>query len=233
MRGGAQLLGGDWRGEAVGCWGPFAGPHYTLAAGPHYTLAACRSGRDPHCVLSLPLPGRGHRSLYSRPCFDVWAPGLLAVQSTRAWPHSGLAVPQTPVSPAGPGGAPGARMEGRFPLDSRLVPAVPSPTSGRDPKALSPGSTGPVGRVSAGRRPVPRSCWLGVGVAVRASQDPDGQIRASPWGWGPLGRLPGLGAPQGQNPGKLSARRTLHQSLDPARKSTGCLLGLHFRCNVS
>lgn len=108
-------------------------------------------------------------------------------------------------------------------MDSRLVRAVPSPTSGRDPKALSPGSTGPVGRVSAGRRPVPRSCWLGVGVAVRASQDPDGQMRASPWGWGPLGRLPGLGAAQGRNPGKLSARGTLHQSLDSAQKSTGCL----------
>lgn len=74
--------------------------------------------------------------------------------------------------------------EARFPLDSRLVTAAPSPTSGRDPKALSPGSAGPVGRVSAGRRPVPGSCWLGVGGA------PSGPLRTQT---GRCAPLPGAG----------------------------------------
>uniref|UniRef100_A0A8C2SIL5 BAH domain-containing protein n=1 Tax=Capra hircus TaxID=9925 RepID=A0A8C2SIL5_CAPHI len=103
MRGGAQLLGGDWRGRQWGAGGPSLAP--TTPWPP-----AAQGGTPTVCCL---CPSQAVGTTACTPCFDVWAPGLLAVQSTRAWPHSGLAVPQMPVSPAGPRGAPGARMEGR------------------------------------------------------------------------------------------------------------------------
>ena len=189
MKRGSQLPGGAWRGRQWGAGGP------PLA--PRCTLATCHSGWDPHCVLSLPSQAVGTAACTHVPAVMC---GLQA-----SWPCSQLGPgctqaflclrPRCP--PRVPEALPGPKPEGRFPLDSKLVTAAPSPTSGRDPKALSPGSAGPVGRVSAGRCPVPGSCWLGVGGAVRASQDPDGQMRTSPWGWAPPGRLPALGTPQG------------------------------------
>ena len=114
--------------------------------------------------------------------------------------------------PRAPEALPGSELEGRFPVDSSLVPAVPCPTSGRDPEALSPGSAGrwagcqQVGILSQG------AASLGLGGTVRASQGPDGQMCVSPLGQALLGRVPGLSTPQGQSLGEPSPRGTLRPS---------------------
>ena len=213
-------------GEAVGCWGPSAGPPLHLGYLP------LRVG-PPLCAVSA-LPGRGHRSLHSCPCCDVWAPGLLAVQSTGAWPHSGLPVPQTPVSPAGPGGAPGAQAGGPLPLGLQVGHCCSVPH-------LWTGSQGAVPWVR-------RAGGQGVGRSVSCP----GELLA--WGWGCRQGLSGprwadahlsLGlGPTGQaarprhtagiEPGEgVSMWGGPREPLDSARKSTGCLLGLHFRYSVS
>lgn len=157
------------------------------------------------CLCRQPGPGRTPAFLCLRPLCPLWVPEAL----------------------------PGPELEGRFPLDSRLVPAVPSPTSGRGPKALSPGSAGPVGRVGrvlAGWHSVPRSCRLGVGGYRQGLSGPRRtDVRLSP-GPGP--------ARQGARPqhtagtelgGAVSTRDAPPELLDPARKSTGRPLGLRCR----
>ena len=166
----------------MGCWGPSAGRPLHLGSLP------LRVGPPLRAVSAL--PGHGHRSLHSRPHCDVWAPGLLAVQSTGAWPHSGLPVPQTPVCPAGPGGP--------LPLGLQVghccsVPHLWTGSQGAVPWVRRAGGQG-VGRSAS--CPGELLAW-GWGGAIRASKDPDGQMRTSPWGWAPLGGLPALGAPQG------------------------------------
>lgn len=192
---------------------------------PHCTLAACSSGRDPHCVLSLPLPGRGHRSLLC-PALRVGSrppgcnrPGLLCLQALLCLRH--LCPPRVP-------GAPGARMEGRFPLDSRLVPAVPSPTSGAGSQSAVPWVPKGLWAGWLGRwRPVRGAAGLGEEVWGTRPGPQDRQVKDPlhlPGAGAPLGRLPGLGA-TGTEPGKLSMHRTLHQSTGSSTENAGCLLG--------
>lgn len=213
-----------WRLEGgSGVLGPFAGPHYTLAA--------CRSGRDPHCVLSLPLPGRGHRGLSLSSLLAAcglqaswlcnYDQGLAALRPCCA---SDTCVPRVPEA------LPGLEWRSRFPLDSRLVPAVPSPPLDGIPDAVpwvhrACGQGGrQVGVLSRG------AAGLGLGSPSGPLRTQTGRFAASPWGWGPLGRLPGLGAPQGQNPGSCHAGPSTSHWI---QQHAGCLLGLHFRCNVS
>lgn len=172
MNGGAQLPDGDWRGRQWGAGG---------------TLPATQGGTPTVCC-PCPSQAVGTAACTRVPPFDVWAPGLLSVQLARAWRTQAFLCLRPPCPLRVPEALPGPEPEGRFPLDSRLVPAVPSPTSGRDPEALSPGSAGLVGRVLAGWHLVPRSRQLGVGGHRQGLSGPRRtDVRLSP-GPGPAGQ---------------------------------------------
>lgn len=200
---GAQLPDGDWRGRQWGAGGTLpapAAPRLPATQGgtptvcclcPSQAMGTAAYTRVPpstcglraSCLCSRPGPGRTQAFL----CLRLPCP---------------LRVPEA---------LPGPELEGPFPLDSRLVPAVPSPTSGRDPKALSPwvrraggqGGQG-VGRLASCPEEPPAWSW--------ALRGPDGQMCVSPRGRAPLGRVPGLSTPQGQSSGEPSPRGTLRQS---------------------